>query len=103
MKLPHALWALQSPKHASKVVNGLEDMTWRSIVSIPSTPQNLSAVADGTAVEEVEVVNEIEIEDAEESLDNNSLDEVLVAIELVSVEIEVEIKTVPLELKLLEL
>lgn len=96
MKLPHALWALQSPKHASKVVNGLEDMTWRSIVSYPSTPQNLSAVGDGTAVKEVEVMDEIEIEDAKESLDNDSLDEVLVAI-------EVEIKTVLLELKLLVL
>jgi hypothetical protein len=103
MKLPHVLCALQSPKHASKVVNGLEDMIWRSTVSYPSTPQNLPAFGDGAVIDEVEVMDEIEIEDVEESLDNDVLNEVLVNIELISVDIGVEIKAALLELRLLEL
>jgi hypothetical protein len=74
-------------------------MTRRSTVSNPSTPQNLSAVEEGAAVDEVEVteisddpLEEIEAEDdVEESLDDDSLVEVLVVTELISLEIEVEI------------
>jgi hypothetical protein len=61
-------------------------MTRRSTVSNPSTPQNLSAVEEGAAVDEVEVED-----DVEESLDDDSLVEVLVVTELISLEIEVEI------------
>jgi hypothetical protein len=103
MKLPHELCALQSPKHASKVVKGLEDMTWRSTESYPSIPQNLPAFGDGAVVDEVEVEDEIETEDVEESLDNDVLNEMLVNTELISVDIGVEIEVALLELRLLEL
>jgi hypothetical protein len=103
MTLAHVFCALQSPKHASKVVKGLEDVTWRSTVSYPSTPQNLPAFEDGAVVDEVEVTDEIEIEDVEEALDNDMLNEVLVNVELISVDIGVEIEAVLLELMLLEL
>jgi hypothetical protein len=103
MKLTHVLCALQSPKHASKVVNGLEDMIWKLTILYPSTPQNSSASGDGAVVDEVEVMDEIKIEDAEEALDNDVLNEVLVNVELISVDIVVEIEVVLLELRLLEL
>jgi hypothetical protein len=95
--------ALHSRKHASKVVKGLEDVTWRSTVSYPSTPQNLPAFGDGAVIGEVEVVDEIEIEDVGEALDNDVLNEVLVNVELISVDIGVEVEAVLLELRLLEL
>jgi hypothetical protein len=103
MKLAHVFCALQSSKHASKVVNGLEDMIWKPTVLYPSTPQNMPAFGDGAVVDEVEVVDEIEIEDVEEALDNDALNEVLVNVELISVDIGVEIEAVLLELRLLEL
>jgi hypothetical protein len=63
----------------------------------------LPAFEDGAVIDEVEVMDEIEIEDVEESLDNDVLNEVLVNIELISVDIGVEIKAALLELRLLEL
>jgi hypothetical protein len=63
----------------------------------------LPAFGDGAVIDEVEVMDEIEIEDVEESLDNDVLNEVLVNIELISVDIGVEIKAARLELRLLEL
>jgi hypothetical protein len=63
----------------------------------------LPAFGDGAVIDEVEVMDEIEIEDVEESLDNDVLNEVLVNIELISVDIGVEIKAALLELRLLEL
>jgi hypothetical protein len=93
---------LQPSKHASRVVNGLEEMAWRLTTSIPSTPQNLPALEDGAAVDEVEVVDEIMVEDVEESLDTDMLDEVMDNVELISVDIVVGIKATLLELRLLE-
>lgn len=72
--------------HESKVVKGLEDITWRSTVSYPSMPQNSSAIGDGVVVEvevEVTVISEDVLEVTgmglvvEESLDNDSVDKVL--------------------------
>jgi hypothetical protein len=103
MTLAHVFCALQSRKHASKVVKGLEDVTWRSTLSYPSTPQNLPASGDGAGVDEVEVMDEIEIEDVEETLDDDVLNEVLVNVELISVDVGVEVEEVLLELRLLEL
>jgi hypothetical protein len=93
MKLLHALCALHSDRHASRVVNGLEDMTWRSTVSYPSTPQNLPAFGDGAGVDEIVVMDEISIDDAE----------VLVSVELTSADGVLETKVTLLELELLEL
>ena len=84
MKLLQVLCALHSDMHASRVVNGLEDMTWRSTVSYPSTPQNLPAFGDGAGVDEIVVMDEISIDDVEESLDDDLLEEVLVSVELTS-------------------
>jgi hypothetical protein len=103
MKLAHVLCALQSSKHASKVVNGLLDMIGKPTVLYPSTPQNSPAFGDGAVVDEVEVMDEIEIEDVKEALDNDVLNEVLMNVELISVDIVVEIEAVLLELRLLEL
>jgi hypothetical protein len=57
---------------------------------------------DGAAVDEVEVVDEIMVEDVEESLDTDMLDEVMDNVELISVDIVVGIKATLLELRLLE-
>ena len=57
---------------------------------------------DGAAVDEVEVVDEIVIEDVGESLDTDMLDEVMDNVELISVDIVVGIKATLLELRLLE-
>ena len=102
MKLAHALSALQSPKHASRVVKGLEDMTSRLTTSTPTTPQNLPAVEDGAAVDEVRVVDDIVIEDVEESMDAEVLDEMLENVGLISMDTVVEVKAALLELGLLE-
>lgn len=107
-KLSHPLSALQSAKHASKLVKGLVAITGKPTTLYPSTPQNPSAVGDGVAVVEVEVmvVSEDVLEvtgmgvDVEDSLDNDSLDEVLVVDSLVE---ELEIRTRLEEEALLEL
>jgi hypothetical protein len=57
---------------------------------------------DGAAVDEVEVVDEIVIEDVEESLDTDMLDELMDNVELISVDIVVGIEATLLELGLLE-
>jgi hypothetical protein len=57
---------------------------------------------DGAAVDEVEVVDEIVIEDVEESLDTDMLDELMDNVELISVDIVVGIEATLLELRLLE-
>ncbi|RYN99613.1 hypothetical protein AA0120_g2035 [Alternaria tenuissima] len=111
MKLPHALWAWQSAIHESKVVKGLEDITWRSTVSYPSMPQNSSAVGDGVVVEvevEVTVISEDVLEVTgmglivEESLDSDSVDEVLVVCSLAKVlETRTGLEEALLELELL--
>jgi hypothetical protein len=62
----------------------------------------LPALEDGAAVDEVEVVDEIMVEDVEESLDTDMLDEVMDNVELISVDIVVGIKATLLELRLLE-
>ena len=93
---------MQPSKHASRVVNGLEEMARRLTTSIPSTPQNLPALEEGVAADEVEVVDEIMVEDVEESLDTDMIDEVMDNVELISVDIVVGIKATLLELRLLE-
>ena len=102
MKLAHALSALQSPKHASRVVKDLVDMTSRSTTSTPTTPQNLPAVEDGAAVDELRVMDNIVIEDVEESMDADVLDKMLENVELISMDTVVEAKAALLELGLPE-
>lgn len=87
MTLPQALSALQYAKHASKLVKGLVESTGKPTMLYPSTPQDPSAVGDGEAVEEeveMTMISEDVLEvtgvgiAVEESLDNDSPDEMLV-------------------------
>jgi len=59
MKLPHSLSARQFARQSSLVVNGEAFMTWRLMLSIPSTPQSSAADEEGEGVDEdvVEVAN----------------------------------------------
>ena len=56
MKLRHSLSARQFARQSSLVVNGEAFMTWRLMLSIPSTPQSSVAVGETEVVDD-EVVD----------------------------------------------